>query len=287
MICKNCGRDNRPEASYCRFCGEAIVQESTQKGLIAKDAIAPLLDDLDKNLQVAKIVTKDGARIKLDCLVLGDSGTGKCFVAELIAQKMLASGVVKQPAKKVDAAEWDVFASDFDKKLAALKDGILIITNAQKLLPTTKAQEVNQLDKLFHYMRNEKGVPIVILCGDNNDLASFLDNNKDVYRLFKFDFRLPAFRIFDLTELTLQLLQDKYQADAADELPKKLNAHFAWCMRQKDLGYVNGHLAEEEAQNLYVKAMLRNSKTIEAGDVDTSECFIPKTEEEILAELDN
>ena len=58
MICKNCGRDNRPEASYCRFCGEAIVQEVTQKGLIAKDAIAPLLDELDKNLQVAKIVTK-------------------------------------------------------------------------------------------------------------------------------------------------------------------------------------------------------------------------------------
>ena len=150
MNCKNCGKENRQEALYCRFCGEPMAQEITQKGLIGKDSIIPLLDDLDNKLQVAKEVTKNGTRIGLDCLILGDSGTGKNFIANLIIQKMMASGVVKQPAQKVDAAEWDEFMNDFDNKISALKDGILLITNAQKLLPREKSNDVNRLDKLFY-----------------------------------------------------------------------------------------------------------------------------------------
>ena len=287
MTCNKCGRENRPEASFCRFCGEPLVQESTQKGLIGKASITALLDDLDNKLQVAKIVAQGGTRIGLDCLILGDSGTGKNFIANLIASKMLTSGVVKKPATKVDAADWDEFASDFDKKIAGLSDGILLITNAQKLLPTSKASDVNQLDKLFTRMRNTEGAPIVIMCGLHNDLAEFLENNKDVHRLFEFDFILPAFGLNDLTELTLQLLKDKYKAEVSDDLAAKLRAHFAWYMRQTDIGHTNGHLSEKVAEGLYVKATLRGSKVVEAQDVDTSECFIPKNEEQILAELDD
>ena len=287
MNCNKCGRENRPEASFCRFCGEPLVQESTQKGLIGKASITAILDDLDNKLQVAKVVAQNGTRIGLDCLILGDSGTGKNFIANLIASKMLASGVVKKAATKVDAADWDDFASDFDKKIAGLKDGVLLITNAQKLLPTSKASDVNQLDKLFTRMRNTEGAPIVIMCGLHNDLAEFLENNKDVHRLFEFDFILPAFGLNDLTELTLELLKEKYKVEAADDLSAKLKAHFGWYMRQTDVGHTNGHLSEKVAEGLYVKATLRGSKVVEAQDIDTSECFIPKTEEQILAELDD
>ena len=286
MICNHCGKENRAEARYCRFCGEALAHESSQTGLIGKASIAPLLDDLDKKLQVAKIVAQGGTRIGLDCLILGDSGTGKNFIANLIAAKMLASGVVKQAATKVDAADWSDFAGDFEKKMGGLKDGILLITNAQKLLPTSKSQEVNQLDKLFTRMRNIEGAPIVILCGTLNDLTDFLENNKDVHRLFEFDFKLDAFRIADLTELTLSLLKEKYKVEAAEDVAAKLNAHFAWYMRQTNLGHTNGHLAEKVAESVYVKAALRGSKTVEAKDIDTAECFIPKGEAEILADLD-
>ena len=287
MNCNKCGRENRPEASFCRFCGEPLVQESTQKGLIGKASITAILDDLDNKLQVAKVVAENGTRIGLDCLILGDSGTGKNFIANLIVSKMLASGVVKKAATKVDAADWDDFASDFDKKIAGLKDGVLLITNAQKLLPTSKASDVNQLDKLFTRMRNTEGAPIVIMCGLHNDLAEFLENNKDVHRLFEFDFILPAFGLNDLTELTLELLKEKYKVEAADDLSAKLKAHFGWYMRQTDVGHTNGHLSEKVAEGLYVKATLRGSKVVEAQDIDTSECFIPKTEEQILAELDD
>lgn len=119
--------------------------QSTQKGLIGKDSIKSKLDNLDDRLKVAGSI-KGGARLGMDCLVLGDSGTGKNFVARLLAGKMLSSGAIKTPPKVVDAADWADFSGDFDKKMAALKDGVLILTNAQKVVPTTKATDVNQLD---------------------------------------------------------------------------------------------------------------------------------------------
>ena len=283
MTCKKCGKENRPEAKYCRFCGEVLASASSQKGLIGKNDISPLLDDLDKKLQVAQ----GGTKIGLDCLILGDSGTGKTFIAHLIADKMLAAGVAKNAPKVVDAADWGEFSNDFDKNISAMKDGILIITNAQKLLPQSKASDVTQLDKLFTRMRNTEGAPIVLLCGLHNDLSVFLEKNKDVHRLFEFDFILPAFKIADLSALTLDFLKDKYKVGVSDDLPPKLNAHFSWYMRQTDLGHTNGHLSEKVAEDLYVKSRIRGSKTVEAQDVDTAECFIPKSEEQILSELDN
>jgi SpoVK/Ycf46/Vps4 family AAA+-type ATPase len=287
MQCSKCGKDNRPEAKFCRFCGEALESESTQKGLIGKDSIISELDRLDEKLRVAREVTRGGARMGMDSLVLGDSGSGKHFISHLIADKILESGIVKQAAKEVDAADWAEFASKLDDNLAGMKDGILLITNAQKLLPTNKASEVNQLDKLFARMRKIEGAPILILCGDHNDLAEFLENNKDVHRLFEFEFKLGAFGLNDLTELALQLLKGKYDVSVADDLPNKLNAHFAWYMRQTDLGHTNGHLSEMVAESIYVKTIARGSKTAEAQDIDTAQCFIPKSEDQILAELDN
>ena len=287
MTCKNCGKENRTEAKYCRFCGEAIAAESGRQALIAKDGIGPMLEELDKKLHVAKEVLSGGTRIGLDCLILGDTGTGKSFIAHLISDRMLSAGVARQPLKEVDAADWGEFEKDFDKNMASLKDGVLLITNVQKLLPTTKATNLNQLDKLFNRMRNTEGAPIVLLCGLQNDLAQFLEKNKDVSRLFEFEFVLPAFGLSDLTALTVLLLKDKYKVEVAGDIEAKLNAHFGWYMRQADLGHANGHLSEKVAESLYVAAKFRGSKTVESCDIDISECFVPKTEEQIFAELDS
>lgn len=285
--CLNCNKTNRDEAKYCRFCGETLVQASSQNVLIGKTGIKPQLDELDKKLQVAKIFAQSGTKIGLDSLILGDSGTGKRFLAHLIADKMLAVGVAKQAVKEVDAADWVDFFNDFDKNMAALKDGILLITNAQKLLPTSKSSEVNQLDKLFTRMRNTEGAPIVLLCGTLNDMADFLKNNKDVHRLFELEFKLEAFKIADLSALTQLLLKEKYHVDMAEGIENLLEAHFGWYMRQKEVGFTNGHLAEKTAENLSVKAAYRGSKTVEEKDIDLAECFFPKGEEQVMADLDN
>ena len=286
MICNNCGKDNRPEALYCRFCGAELAKASSQNGLICKDSILPKLDELDRKIKVARAIAQNGPRIDLDCLILGDSGSGKNFLAHLIAGKIRSAGLVKMAPKEVDASDWDTFSGDLDKNLTALKDGILIITNAQKLLPTTKASDVMRLDKLFTRMRTVEGAPIVLLCGMLNDLSDFLDNNKDVARLFGLDFRLEAFDIEGLSALATELLKTAYGMEIAPDVPVKLGAHFSWLMRQKDMAYSNGHLAAKVAETLYMNAAARNSKTVEGRDIPDAECFIPKSEEEILAELD-
>ena len=35
MTCNHCGKENRPEARYCRFCGEAMATaDNMQQGLV-------------------------------------------------------------------------------------------------------------------------------------------------------------------------------------------------------------------------------------------------------------
>ena len=92
MNCKNCGKENRPDACFCRFCGEPLIQEQRQDSLIGKDNIIPLLEDFDKKLKIAKVVAQNGTKMGFDCLILGDAGTGKNFVANLLAAKIMASG---------------------------------------------------------------------------------------------------------------------------------------------------------------------------------------------------
>ena len=288
MTCKHCGKENRPEARYCRFCGEMLAAaDRAEKGLIGKESIASKLEELDRKLAVAQGYAKSGTRIELDCIILGDSGTGKLFIAHLIADKMRKAGVSKTAPREVDAAEWADFCRDFDKNITALKDGILLITNAQKLLPREKASNVTQLDKLFHRMRSPEGAPIVILCGLLNGMSQFLENNKEVSRLFELPFVLEAFGTPELTALTLSILQDKYKLDASEGLSGKLASHFLWYMRQKDLSHLNGHLAELVAENLSVQALYRGSHTVTEDDIPEEECFTPKSEDEILAELDD
>ena len=275
--CTKCGKDNRAEAKYCRFCGEKFDVQISETSLIGKQNIEPELEKLEQKLKVAKILAQGGTRIDLDCLILGDAGSGKHFIAKTIASKIIAAVVAKQGIKEVDAADWDQFSSDFDENISSLKDGILLITNAQKLLPTSKSSDVNQLDKLFARMRTVEGAPIVLLCGHMNDLSGFLENNKDVRRLFGFEFRLEPFSNNDLCILTSSMLREKYKLGMEDGAVKKLKSHFAWCMRQKEMGYVNGHLAEKTAEDLAVKAAMRSGKSICETDIDDSRCFTPKT----------
>jgi len=95
-------------------------------------------------------------------------------------------------------------------------------------------------------------------------MTNFLENNKDVAGLFEFRFQLDSFSIDDLVSLTSALLKKEKRMDIADEALPKLRAHFSWYMRQKELTYVNGRLAEKVANDLCVSAKLRGSDTIEA-----------------------
>lgn len=283
-ICEKCQKTNRDEAKFCRFCGEKITV-ADEIGIIGKKSMQAEFDKLTKTLKVAKQLASMGNHVGLDCLVMGDAGTGKHYMALVIADMMVKAGLTDKPVKEVAASEWNEFLGKFDENISALQNGILVINNAQKLLSVTKADRVGELDKLFDKMKNGKA-PIVILSGDINDMTNFLENNKDVAGLFEFRFQLDSFSIDDLVSLTSALLKKEKRMDIADEALPKLRAHFSWYMRQKELTYVNGRLAEKVANDLCVSAKLRGSDTIEAADIEDEKTFVPKTEEQIFRELD-
>ncbi|MCR5038097.1 MAG: AAA family ATPase [Bacteroidales bacterium] len=282
--CEKCQKTNRDEAKFCRFCGEKITV-ADEIGIIGKKTMQAEFDKLTKTLKVAKQLASMGNRVGLDCLIMGDAGTGKHYMAKSIADMMVKAGLTDKPVKEVAASEWNEFLGKFDENISALQNGILVINNAQKLLSITKADRVGELDKLFDKMKNGKA-PIVILSGDINDMTNFLENNKDVAGLFEFRFQLDSFSIDDLVSLTSALLKKEKHMDIADEALPKLRAHFSWYMRQKELTYVNGRLAEKVANDLCVSAKLRGSDTIEAVDIEDEKTFVPKTEEQIFRELD-
>lgn len=282
--CEKCHKTNRDEAKFCRFCGEKIIV-ADEIGIIGKKSMQAEFDKLTKTLKVAKQLASMGNHVGLDCLVMGDAGTGKHYMAMNIADMMVKAGLTDKPVKEVAASEWNEFLGKFDENISALQNGILVINNAQKLLTVTKADRVGELDKLFDKMKNGKA-PIVILSGDINDMTNFLENNKDVAGLFEFRFQLDSFSIDDLVSLTSAMLKKEKRMDIADEALPKLRAHFAWYMRQKELTYVNGRLAEKVANDLCVSAKLRGSDTIEAADIEDEKTFVPKTEEQIFRELD-
>lgn len=282
--CEKCQKTNRDEAKFCRFCGEKITV-ADEIGIIGKKSMQAEFDKLTKTLKVAKQLASMGNHVGLDCLVMGDAGTGKHYMALVIADMMVKAGLTDKPVKEVAASEWNEFLGKFDENISALQNGILVINNAQKLLSITKADRVGELDKLFDKMKNGKA-PIVILSGDINDMTNFLENNKDVAGLFEFRFQLDSFSIDDLVSLTSALLKKEKRMDIADEALPKLRAHFSWYMRQKELTYVNGRLAEKVANDLCVSAKLRGSDTIEAADIEDEKTFVPKTEEQIFRELD-
>ena len=283
--CEKCQKTNRDEAKFCRFCGEKITV-ADEIGIIGKKTMQAEFDKLTKTLKVAKQLASMGNRVGLDCLIMGDAGTGKHYMAKSIADMMVKAGITDKPVKELAASEWNEFLGKFDENISALQNGILIVNNVQKLLPTTKADRVGELDKLFDKMRNGNA-PIVILSGDYNDMTNFLENNKDVAGLFEFRFQLDSFSIDDLVSLTSALLKKEKRMDIAEDALPKLRVHFGWYMRQKELTYVNGRLAEKVANDLCISAKLRGSDTIETVDIEDEKTFVPKTEEEIFKELDH
>jgi len=287
--CTKCGKPNRPEAKFCKWCGEAIVSASPFADFIGKKDIEQAFTEFKAKVAAQQQFASMGIKVGLDSLVLGDPGSGKSFIAHKLADIILQARVVSKPPKVIDAADWDDFAGDFEENITKEKDGILLITNAQKLLPKgNTASDVNKLDKLFARMKQSEGIPIVILAGSRNELASFFADNKEPAGLFEFRFDLPSFSIDDLTRLALEILGKKYgikniNPDAAE----RLGAHFNWICRQEGNSYSNGRLSENVAEKLAVRIVQRGGKSLEPTDIPDKEIFIPKTEEEILAEMES
>lgn len=286
--CKQCQTLNRDEAKFCKRCGKplAIPKEQAFDGLFAKDNLLDTLREFRKRVDVDRQMKERGNKvhIQMDCVILGQAGTGKHFLAELLSDWLVRNEVVFQSEIKVlDASDFPAWADKIDEKLGAIKNGLLILHNAQKLIFNGESPD---LDMLFTRMHDHPStMPVVIMTGLRRDLEEFLAEKPEVSSLFEFRYDLKSFDEKALRDVCAHILKKRYKFDISPEALKKLEGHFEWMMRKGGGTANNGLLAELKAEEMAVNALLRGGKQIEEEDVK-GEVFVPRTEAEIWAELD-
>ena len=286
--CNHCQTQNRDEARFCKHCGKplSVPKEREFEDLFAKDSLFDILREFKKRVDVDRQMKERGSKvhIQMDCVILGNAGTGKHFMANMIADWLVRNEVVYQSdIKVIDATDFQPWAAKMDENLNTIKDGLLVIHNAQKLLYNGESPE---LDMLFTRMHDRPtSMPTVIITGLRREMEDYLGQKPEVAALFEFRFDLKPFSEKDLCEVTQYLLKKNFKFDITPEALKKLEGHYEWMMRKGGGTDNNGLLAELKAQEMVVNALLRSGKRIEEQDVK-GEVFVPRSEAEIWAELD-
>ena len=154
--CHNCNKPNRPEAKYCKWCGALLDDAPSAHGrtggtddFIGKDNI---LEDFGKKYVTACRLEEDfrnnngeDSGSNLNCIITGDTGTGKAFLARKIAGLLYGCRLSDSPEATVkDASDWNEFNTRLDDNLAAIGRGVLVVTNCQKLV--SPGERISQLD---------------------------------------------------------------------------------------------------------------------------------------------
>lgn len=293
MNCPKCNKPNRESAAFCKWCGAGVMTKAAEplRELVGMEIVKSQLQDLVNTCEsLALRAQRNGISIRLgmDMIITGNTGTGKTKLAEVLQKLLYSSGIIKKPAMRViDAVDYEEFAKEWEKNTKELKGGILCIENAQKLLPSGAANEINKLDKLFSCMDKWNNDPIVILSGLSSSFREFLVSNPDVKNRFEYYFDLKDFSMEELKQICVNELKSRYGITLEEEADAKLQRIFKQEMRQKGDDFGNGHLAVKKAAEIFANTIKRdpNASVAIAEDIPGKE-FRQKSYEEVMAELD-
>lgn len=288
MKCNKCNKDNREGAVYCRHCGEKLpaVAVNPFAGLIGLEPVKKSVSELIETYKNVRAHLGDNAHLEADIIIMGASGTGKTTLAESISRALYAAGMVKQAKPTVvDAVNWSAWVDDWAENIKKVKDGILIIDNAQKLVPDSESRDVDPLDILFSAMDGWKGNPVVILTGLPGGFREYIDANPAVARKFEYRFNLDEYKPDELTAIAIQTLTQTYHVRLAPDSYGKLERVFQYSVRHKEPGWSNAHDAIRLADSAFYNMLRRGGDVVEPADIQGKEHH-DKTPDEILAELD-
>ncbi|GJG33010.1 hypothetical protein PRMUPPPA20_11190 [Xylanibacter ruminicola] len=291
MVCQNCHKENRSKAKFCKWCGQQLVTTDLLDKLVGLDEVKNQLKtivDTYTFLRSRKDISK--ARISLNAIVIGDTGTGKTSLAEILRDYFYQHKIIEKPQlMMVDAVDYQRFVDKWDENIKKAKNGILFFDNVQKLLPDKYSNQVNPLDKLFVEMDKWEDNPIVIISGLSKGLEDFLESNPAVANRFKYTFRMTTPNFQELTEICKLNLQLKYGIqDFSPEADKQLLRFFKYQVKIKDETFGNGHLAHKTAENIFTQYISRgaNATRVELSDITG---YVPeeRSVEDILRDLDS
>lgn len=290
MKCEHCHRPNRDIARFCKWCGQPLSTESALERLVGLDEVKAQLRSvvdtyayLHSRADVAKV------HLSLNAIVIGETGTGKTRLAEIIRDYYFQNKIIDKPKlTMVDAVDYQRFVDHWDDNIKKAKDGILFFDNVQKLLPDRYSNQVNPLDKLFVEMDHWEDTPIVIISGLTKGLEDFLANNPAVANRFKYKFHLPTPSFHELTDICAMTLKNKYAInDYAEGTRDKLLRYFKYQLKTKDDTYGYAHEAVATAEDIFTSFISRgaDAKCVEPIDIRG---YVPEERslEDILKDMD-
>src|SRR5574344_463236 len=254
MICEHCHKENRSIAKYCKWCGQPLASTHLLDRVIGLDEVKKQLKtivDTYSYLHSRKDILH--VRLNMDTIIVGESGTGKTMLAEVIRDYFYQNKILKKPDLKiVDAVDYKRFVDKWDDNIKKARGGILFFDNVQKLLPDKYSNSVNPLDKLFVEMDHWEGDPIVIIAGLPKGLEEFFSNNPAVTNRFKYHFTLPLPTSNELCQICKSVLRTKYAITRfSPEADVRLQRYFRYQIKVKNDSFGNRHLAMQEAENIF------------------------------------
>ena len=291
MVCENCHKENRSIAKFCKWCGQPLVSQNLLDKLVGLDDVKQQLKtivDTYTYLRSRKDIAN--VRISVNAIVIGETGTGKTALAEILRDYFYQHKIIEKPKlTMVDAVDYQRFVDKWDDNIKKAKNGILFFDNVQKLLPDKYSNQVNPLDKLFVEMDKWEDNPIVIISGLTKGLEDFLESNPAVANRFKYTFRMPTPGYQELTDICKMNLKIKYGITTfSTEADNQLSRFFKYQVKIKDETFGNGHLATKTAEDIFTQFISRgaNATQVEKSDIKG---YVPeeRTVDDILKDLDD
>ncbi|MBO5593887.1 MAG: AAA family ATPase [Prevotella sp.] len=290
MVCEKCHKENRSIAKFCKWCGQPLVSQDLLDKLVGLDEVKQQLKtivDTYTYLRSRKDIAN--VRISVNAIVIGETGTGKTALAEILRDYFYQHKIIEKPKlTMVDAVDYQRFVDKWDDNIKKAKNGILFFDNVQKLLPDKYSNQVNPLDKLFVEMDKWEDNPIVIISGLTKGLEDFLESNPAVANRFKYTFRMTTPGYQELTDICKLNLRIKYGiTEFSEEADSQLSRFFKYQVKIKDETFGNGHLATKTAEDIFTQFISRGSdaKQVEKSDIKG---YVPeeRSVEDILKDLD-
>ena len=291
MVCQNCHKENRSIAKFCKWCGQPLVSQDLLDKLVGLDEVKRQLKTIvDTYAYLRSRRDIANVRISVNAVVIGETGTGKTALAEIIRDYFYQHKIIEKPKlTMVDAVDYQRFVDKWDDNIKKAKNGILFFDNVQKLLPDKYSNQVNPLDKLFVEMDKWEDNPIVIISGLTKGLEDFLESNPAVANRFKYTFRMTTPGYQELTEICKLNLQMKYGINEfSPEADNQLQRYFKYQVKIKDETFGNGHLANKTAEDIFTHFISRgaDARQVEKDDIKG---YVPeeRSVEDILKDLDS
>ncbi len=290
MVCEKCHKENRSIAKFCKWCGQPLVSQDLLDKLVGLDEVKQQLKtivDTYTYLRSRKDIAN--VRISVNAIVIGETGTGKTALAEILRDYFYQHKIIEKPKlTMVDAVDYQRFVDKWDDNIKKAKNGILFFDNVQKLLPDKYSNQVNPLDKLFVEMDKWEDNPIVIISGLTKGLEDFLESNPAVANRFKYTFRMTTPGYQELTEICKLNLRIKYGiTEFSEEAENQLSRFFKYQVKIKDETFGNGHLATKTSEDIFTQFISRgaDAKQVEKSDIKG---YVPeeRSVEDILKDLD-